>query len=71
MILRAAIAALFLRSRKKSVSQRDMKKRKKCVKISPDVPSGKWLMSAYLLIGRLEIFTLLFLFMPGYWKDRK
>ncbi|MBQ8865466.1 MAG: TrkH family potassium uptake protein [Bacteroidaceae bacterium] len=36
------------------------------------VPSaGKWLMSAYMLIGRLEIFTVLFLFMPTYWKDRK
>lgn len=34
-------------------------------------PSGKWLMSAYMLIGRLEIFTVLFLLMPGYWKDRK
>ena len=33
--------------------------------------SGKWLMSAYMLLGRLEIFTVLFLFMPGYWKDRK
>lgn len=33
--------------------------------------SGKWLMSVYMLIGRLEIFTVLFLFMPGYWKDRK
>ena len=33
--------------------------------------SGKWLMSAYMLIGRLEIFTVLFLLMPGYWKDRK
>lgn len=32
---------------------------------------GKWLMSAYMLIGRLEIYTVLFLFMPGYWKDRK
>ena len=37
-----------------------------------NVPAaGKWLMSAYMLIGRLEIFTVLFLFMPGYWKDRK
>lgn len=37
-----------------------------------DVPaSGKWLMSAYMLIGRLEIFTVLFLLMPNYWKDRK
>lgn len=34
-------------------------------------PAGKWLMSAYMLIGRLEIFTVLFLFMPTYWKDRK
>lgn len=33
--------------------------------------SGKWLMSAYMLIGRLEIFTVLLLFMPHYWKDRK
>ena len=33
--------------------------------------AGKWLMSAYMLIGRLEIFTVLFLFMPHYWKDRK
>lgn len=33
--------------------------------------AGKWLMSAYMLIGRLEIFTVLFLFMPTYWKDRK
>lgn len=33
--------------------------------------SGKWLMSAYMLIGRLEIFTVLFLFMPTYWKERK
>ena len=32
---------------------------------------GKWLMSAYMLIGRLEIFTVLFLLMPNYWKDRK
>ena len=37
-----------------------------------NVPSsGKWLMSAYMLIGRLEIFTVLFLLMPNYWKDRK
>ena len=37
-----------------------------------NVPAaGKWLMSAYMLIGRLEIFTVLFLFMPNYWKDRK
>ena len=33
--------------------------------------ASKWLMSAYMLIGRLEIFTVLFLLMPNYWKDRK
>ena len=37
-----------------------------------NVPTaGKWLMSAYMLIGRLEIFTILFLFMPSFWKERK
>lgn len=36
------------------------------------VPSaGKWLMSFYMLVGRLEIFTVLFLFIPNYWKERK
>lgn len=36
------------------------------------VPSaGKWLMSAYMLIGRLEIYTVLFLLLPIYWKERK
>ncbi|MBO7067967.1 MAG: TrkH family potassium uptake protein [Bacteroidaceae bacterium] len=34
-------------------------------------PAGKLLMSAYMLIGRLEIFTILFLFMPSFWKERK
>lgn len=34
-------------------------------------PAGKWLMSAYMVIGRLEIYTVLFLLMPNYWKDRK
>lgn len=33
--------------------------------------AGKWLMSFYMLVGRLEIFTVLFLFMPNYWKERK
>lgn len=33
--------------------------------------AGKWLMSFYMLIGRLEIFTVLFLFMPQYWKERR
>lgn len=29
---------------------------------------GKWLLSFYMLLGRLEIFTVLFLFMPKAWK---
>ncbi len=29
---------------------------------------GKWLLSFYMLVGRLEIFTVLFLFMPRAWK---
>lgn len=33
--------------------------------------AGKWLMSFYMLVGRLEIFTVLFLFMPQYWKERR
>lgn len=33
--------------------------------------SGKWLMSLYMLVGRLEIYTVLFLFLPQYWKERK
>ena len=32
---------------------------------------GKWMMSFYMLVGRLEIYTVLFLFMPSYWKERK
>ena len=32
--------------------------------------AGKWLMSAYMLIGRLEIFTILFLLMPSFWRER-
>ena len=35
------------------------------------LPAGKWLLSFYMLVGRLEIFTVLFLFMPHYWKERK
>ncbi len=35
------------------------------------LPAGKWLMSFYMLVGRLEIFTVLFLFIPNYWKERK
>ena len=33
--------------------------------------SGKWLMSFYMLVGRLEIYSVLFLFLPQYWKERK
>ncbi|MCD8303758.1 MAG: TrkH family potassium uptake protein [Prevotellaceae bacterium] len=29
---------------------------------------GKWLLSFYMLVGRLEIFTVLFLFMPRAWR---
>lgn len=31
---------------------------------------SKWLMSFYMLMGRLEIYTVLFLFMPTFWKER-
>ncbi len=38
----------------------------------PELPaSGKWLMSFYMLVGRLEFFTVLFLFLPSYWKQKK
>ena len=33
--------------------------------------ASKWLLSFYMLIGRLEFFTVLFLFMPRFWKERK
>lgn len=33
--------------------------------------AAKWLMSFYMLVGRLEIYTVLFLFLPTYWKERK
>jgi len=34
-----------------------------------DVPAaGKWLLSFLMLVGRLEIFTVLFLFMPKAWR---
>jgi len=32
---------------------------------------GKWMMSFYMLVGRLEIYSVLFLFLPGYWKERR
>lgn len=31
-------------------------------------PVAKWLMSFYMLVGRLEIYTVLFLFMPSFYK---
>ena len=31
---------------------------------------GKWLMSFYMLVGRLEIFTVLILFLPDFWKEK-
>lgn len=37
-----------------------------------NVPAlGKWLLSFYMLVGRLEIYTVLFLFVPVFWKERK
>jgi trk system potassium uptake protein TrkH len=30
--------------------------------------AGKWLMSFLMLIGRLEIFTVILLFTPNFWK---
>lgn len=32
---------------------------------------SKWLMSFYMLVGRLEIYTVLFLFLPSFWTDRR
>lgn len=32
----------------------------------PDV--GKWVLSLLMLIGRLELFTVLILFTPGFWR---
>lgn len=34
------------------------------------MPLAKWIMSGMMLIGRLEIFTVLFLFSPNFWRDR-
>ncbi|MDH5396674.1 MAG: TrkH family potassium uptake protein [Cyclobacteriaceae bacterium] len=31
-------------------------------------PFGKWLLSFLMLLGRLELFTVLMLFYPGYWR---
>lgn len=35
-------------------------------KIVPD--AGKWVLSLLMLIGRLELFTVLILFFPGFWR---
>lgn len=36
-----------------------------------EVPAaGKWLLSFLMLVGRLEIFTVLFLFLPDFWKQK-
>lgn len=33
--------------------------------------AGKWMMSFYMLVGRLEIYTVLFLLLPNYWREKK
>ena len=33
-------------------------------------PLAKWIMCLMMLIGRLEIFTVLYLLMPNFWRDR-
>ena len=32
--------------------------------------AAKWILSALMLIGRLEIFGILLLFYRGYWKEK-
>lgn len=34
----------------------------------PIVPAGKWILIVCMILGRLEIFTLLILFVPQFWK---
>jgi len=34
----------------------------------PIVPAGKWILMLCMILGRLEIFTLLILFLPQFWK---
>jgi trk system potassium uptake protein TrkH len=34
----------------------------------PIVPAGKWILIFCMILGRLEIFTLLILFLPQFWK---
>ena len=31
---------------------------------------GKWFLSFLMLLGRLELFTVLMLFMPHFWRNR-
>ena len=31
--------------------------------------SAKWILSAAMLLGRLELFTVLVLFIPGFWRS--
>jgi trk system potassium uptake protein TrkH len=32
-------------------------------------PIGKWFLSFLMLLGRLELFTILVLFSPSFWKE--
>lgn len=32
---------------------------------------GKWILSLFMVIGRLEIYTVLFLFLPSFWTERQ
>jgi len=32
-------------------------------------PPGKWFLSFLMLLGRLELFTVLVLFAPSFWKE--
>jgi trk system potassium uptake protein TrkH len=31
-------------------------------------PAGKWVLSAAMLLGRLEIYTVLVILTPGFWR---
>ena len=31
--------------------------------------AAKWLLAASMIVGRLEVYTILVLFMPGFWRD--
>ena len=32
-------------------------------------PAGKWLLSILMLLGRLELFTVIVLFSPSFWRE--